>query len=304
MYNCLGDLELDLHDGDMAVVQCDRYLDYVKIMGKVGDPIEDVEEFERQRALANKGRHVEGTQTPQIIRRGTAEDAAREDENCIKAREVFGQARERIAAHGLEMKLIHSHYSLDRNLLLFQFSADGRVDFRELLRDLSTLFRCRVELRQIGVRDEAGLLGGIGICGRTFCCKSFLSNFNSINVRMAKMQGISLNPQNISGHCGRLKCCLYYEADAYKDAPANGSGNSLLQAEAVDEKELAKLEAKERSSGDERIPRATLHKGQLQQRDGGHQQQRAQRQPRQGQQEQREQFRRDRHPRNGQQGNV
>ena len=263
MYNCLGDVELELQEGDMAVVQCDRYLDYVKIMCKVGEPIEDVEEFERQKALANKGRHVEGTQTPQIIRKGTEEDAAREDANCVQAAEAFQQAKKRIAAHGLEMKLIHSHYALDRKLLLFQFSADGRVDFRELLRDLSTLFRCRVELRQIGVRDEAGLLGGIGICGRPFCCKSFLNTFNSINVRMAKIQGISLNPQNISGNCGRLKCCLYYEADAYKDAPACNCGKALPQTEEVDEKELAKLEAKERSASEEKLPRATLHKGQL-----------------------------------------
>ena len=280
MYNCLGDVELNLQEGDMVVVQCDRYLDYVRIMGKVGEPIEDVEEFERQKALANKGRHVEGTQTPRILRRGTDEDAATEDANSVQAAEAFSKAKVRIAAHGLEMKLIHSHYSIDRNLLLFQFSAEGRVDFRELLRDLSTLFRCRVELRQVGVRDEAGLLGGIGICGRTFCCKAFLSNFNSINVRMAKMQGIALNPQNISGHCWRLKCCLYYEADAYKDAPACNGCKPLLQAEAVDEKELAKLEAKERSAADERIPRAALHKGQLQQREP-RQQQKQQRPPRQ-----------------------
>lgn len=252
LYECLGDLELGLQEGDMAVVQCDRYLDYVKVVGLVGEPIADVEEFERQRALASKGRHVEGKQTPVILRKGTDEDAQHEADNSVLADEAFHQAKSRISAHGLEMKLIHSHYALDRKLLLFQFSADGRVDFRELLRDLSTLFHCRVELRQIGVRDESGLMGGLGICGRPFCCKTFLTTFNSINVRMAKQQGISLNPQNISGTCGRLKCCLYYEAEAYKDVVIAGKKQLHHAAEEVDENELAKLDAKEHAASDER----------------------------------------------------
>lgn len=157
--------------------------------------------------------------------------------------------------HGLEMKLIDSHYSLDCKLLLFQFSADGRIDFRELLRDLSTLFSVRIELRQIGVRDEASMLGGIGTCGRPFCCSKFLHNFNSINVKMAKQQGISLNPQNISGCCGRLKCCLYYEAYAYKDVALTPKDkSSKLKMDEMDEQELAKLDARESSdsSNDER----------------------------------------------------
>jgi len=160
-------------------------------------------------------------------------------------------------AHGLEMKLIDSHYSLDCKLLLFQFSADGRIDFRELLRDLSTLFSVRIELRQIGVRDEAAMLGGIGTCGRPFCCSKFLHTFNSINVKMAKQQGISLNPQNISGCCGRLKCCLYYEAYAYKDVPIGPRDkSSKLKMDEMDEKELAKLDARESSDSSNEERRA------------------------------------------------
>ena len=246
-YESLGDEELGLQDGDVAIVKCERYMDNATISGKIGEPIADVDEFERIRNLNSKGRHIEGQKTPVIIRKATAEDLKKIEENKAKAIAAHSQTHERIMAHGLDMKLIHTHYSIDQKLLIFQFSAEGRIDFRELLRDLSALFRIRVELRQIGVRDEASLLGGIGICGRPFCCTAFLTNFNSINVKMAKQQGISLNPQNISGCCGRLKCCLYYEADAYKNAPIVGREKPQVQltdAE-VDERELAKLDERE-----------------------------------------------------------
>ena len=254
-FECLGDLELDLKVGDKVVLLCERYSDMATITGKVGDPIEDVEEFERQRSLANKGRHIEGSKTATISRKATAEDLAKSEENKTRAQSAYEKTKERIMAHGLEMKLIDSHYSLDCKLLLFQFSADGRIDFRELLRDLSTLFSVRIELRQIGVRDEASMLGGIGTCGRPFCCSKFLHNFNSINVKMAKQQGISLNPQNISGCCGRLKCCLYYEAYAYENVPLTPRDkSSKLKMDEMDEKELAKLDERESSdsSNDER----------------------------------------------------
>lgn len=254
-FECLGDLELDLKVGDKVVLLCERYSDMATITGKVGDPIEDVEEFERQRSLANKGRHIEGSKTATISRKATAEDLAKSEENKARAQSAYEKTKERIMAHGLEMKLIDSHYSLDCKLLLFQFSADGRIDFRELLRDLSTLFSVRIELRQIGVRDEASMLGGIGTCGRPFCCSKFLHNFNSINVKMAKQQGISLNPQNISGCCGRLKCCLYYEAYAYENVPLTPRDkSSKLKMDEMDEKELAKLDERESSdsSNDER----------------------------------------------------
>ena len=244
-YECLGDEELGLKEGDVVVVKCEHHSDSATITGKVGSPIANVAEFERQRSLTSKGRHVEGAATPQIVRKATPEDLAKVEENKQRADTSHKQARERIQAHGLEMKLIHTHISLDNRLILFQFSADGRIDFRELLRDLTTLFRMRVELRQIGVRDEAAVLGGIGICGRPFCCARFLHTFNSINVKMAKQQGISLNPQNISGCCGRLKCCLYYEADAYKDVPVTAKDKLLKANDEMDEKELEKMDERE-----------------------------------------------------------
>lgn len=220
-YECIGDLELGLKKGDQVVVRCDRYLDFATIDKHCPcQQFEDVETFEKQRLQTSKGRHIEGQRTPQIIRLATPEDAIKASDNAEKAFAAHNTARERIHAHNLEMKLIQTHYAFDRKMLLFQFSAEGRVDFRELLRDLSALFHVRVELRQVGVRDEAAVLGGIGSCGRSFCCATFLPSFNSINVKMAKQQGLSLNPQNISGCCGRLKCCLQYEAEFYRQAAA------------------------------------------------------------------------------------
>ncbi len=280
-FECLGDLELDLKTGDKVVLLCERYSDLATITGKIGDPIENVEEFEKQRSLANKGRHIEGSKTATIARKAAKEDFDRLEENKKRALVAFEKTKERIMAHNLEMKLIDSHYSLDCKLLLFQFSADGRIDFRELLRDLSTLFSVRIELRQVGVRDEASLLGGIGTCGRPFCCSKFLHTFNSINVKMAKQQGISLNPQNISGCCGRLKCCLYYEAYAYKDVPLqNKEKSSKLKMDEMDEKELAKLDARESSDAasderrDNRPQRGDGQRSREQRRDNGDSRQR------------------------------
>lgn len=219
-YECLGDEGLCLVPGQQVVIRCERYLDYATVYEATGRQVEDVEAFERQRAQQSRGRHIEGQKVPQVMRVATEEDRAQAAENDARAREAHVATMERIRAHGLEMKLIYTHYVFDRKLIIFQFSADGRIDFRELLRDLSGLLKARVELRQVGVRDEASILGGIGTCGRPLCCASFLPSFNSINVKMAKQQGLSLNPQNISGCCGRLKCCLQYEAEAYREMTA------------------------------------------------------------------------------------
>ncbi|MBP5640253.1 MAG: hypothetical protein J6X55_12285, partial [Victivallales bacterium] len=216
-YEGVGDLSQGIKINDKAVVKCEKYTDFATVVDIVGEPFEDLEAFERQRAMQNKGRHVEGQRLPQILRVATEADLAQAALNDKDARIAHNQTMERIKVHGLEMKLIFTHYAFDRKLIIFQFSADGRIDFRELLRDLSGLFKVRVELRQVGVRDEASILGGVGTCGRPFCCAAFLSSFNSINVKMAKQQGLSLNPQNISGCCGRLKCCLQFEADSYRE---------------------------------------------------------------------------------------
>ena len=222
-YESIAECGLGLKLNDRVVVQCERYLDYAKVTKICGDPILDEAEFERQRAMNTKGRHIEGQKIPLILRIATPEDIEKAKDNDVQAFTAHNKTLERIKAHGLEMKLIQTHYSFDKTLIIFQFSADGRIDFRELLRDLSGLLKVRVELRQVGVRDEASILGGVGTCGRPFCCAKFLNTFNSINVKMAKQQGLSLNPQNISGCCGRLKCCLQFEAEIYKEISAEAS---------------------------------------------------------------------------------
>lgn len=151
-----------------------------------------------------------------IIRRATESDLAQLEENARKEKEAFQICLEKIAQHKLQMNLVDVEYTFDNNKVLFYFTADGRIDFRELVKDLAAIFRTRIELRQIGVRDEAKMLGGLGICGRPFCCASFLGDFQPVSIKMAKEQGLSLNPTKISGACGRLMCCLKYEQDAYE----------------------------------------------------------------------------------------
>lgn len=151
-----------------------------------------------------------------IIRRATESDLAQLEENARKEKEAFQICLEKIAQHKLQMNLVDVEYTFDNNKVLFYFTADGRIDFRELVKDLAAIFRTRIELRQIGVRDEAKMLGGLGICGRPFCCSSFLGDFQPVSIKMAKEQGLSLNPTKISGACGRLMCCLKYEQDAYE----------------------------------------------------------------------------------------
>lgn len=152
-----------------------------------------------------------------VIRMATKEDDEKEQQNKVKEKEAFQICLEKIRKHGLNMKLIDSEYTFDNNKLLFYFTADGRIDFRELVKDLASVFKTRIELRQIGVRDETKLMGGIGICGRALCCHSYLSDFVPVSIKMAKEQNLSLNPTKISGVCGRLMCCLKNEQDTYEE---------------------------------------------------------------------------------------
>ena len=152
-----------------------------------------------------------------LIRVATNSDAKVVETNQKRAKEAFHICEQKIAEHQLDMKLVSVEYTFDLNKVLFYFTADGRVDFRELVKDLASVFRTRIELRQIGVRDEAKVLGGLGICGRPLCCASFLDDFQPVSINMAKQQNLSLNPTKISGTCGRLMCCLKYEEDVYEE---------------------------------------------------------------------------------------
>jgi cell fate regulator YaaT (PSP1 superfamily) len=152
-----------------------------------------------------------------VIRLATEQDVRVEEKNRKKEKEAFKICLEKIQKHGLEMKLIDAEYTFDNNKVLFYFTADGRIDFRELVKDLAAVFRTRIELRQIGVRDETKIRGGIGICGRPLCCNTYLSEFAAVSIRMAKEQNLSLNPTKISGVCGRLMCCLTNEEETYEE---------------------------------------------------------------------------------------
>lgn len=153
-----------------------------------------------------------------VLRRVTDEDRKQLQENRDKEARAFQVGLDKIAAHGLPMKLVGVEQTFDGNKIIFYFTADGRIDFRELVKDLAAVFRTRIELRQIGVRDEAKMIGGLGCCGRELCCSTWLSDFASVSIRMAKDQNLSLNPTKISGICGRLMCCLKYENDTYEMA--------------------------------------------------------------------------------------
>ncbi len=170
-------------------------------------------------AMGNK--EVAEEEIPQplksVIRVATQEDLAHVAENAAREKSAFAICNKKIEAHKLEMKLVDVEYTFDNSKILFYFTADGRVDFRELVKDLASVFRTRIELRQIGVRDEAKMLGGLGVCGRPLCCSTFLGGFQPVSIKMAKEQGLSLNPVKISGTCGRLMCCLKYEQEAYQD---------------------------------------------------------------------------------------
>ena len=171
--------------------------------------------------VAMGNRHIEDQKLSKplkkVMRLASSEDLKKVRDNAAKEKQAFKVCEEKIAKHKLNMKLVDVEFTFDNNKILFYFTADGRVDFRELVKDLASVFRTRIELRQIGVRDEAKMLGGVGICGRPFCCSTFLGEFQPVSIKMAKEQGLSLNPTKISGTCGRLMCCLKYEQAAYDD---------------------------------------------------------------------------------------
>ncbi|MDF2540976.1 MAG: yaaT [Herbinix sp.] len=191
----------DIKQGDNVIVETARGIEY----GSVVLGPRDVEDDKIIQPLKP------------VIRQATEEDDAIEKKNKEKEKEAFQICLEKIKKHGLEMKLIDSEYTFDNNKVLFYFTADGRIDFRELVKDLAAVFKTRIELRQIGVRDETKIVGGIGICGRPLCCHMHLSEFAPVSIKMAKEQNLSLNPTKISGVCGRLMCCLKNEEEAYEE---------------------------------------------------------------------------------------
>lgn len=193
-------LDFDIQKDSHVIVETARGVEY----GKVVLGIREVEEDKVILPLKP------------VIRMATPEDDAKELENRKKEKDAFNICLEKIRKHNLEMKLIDAEYTFDNNKVLFYFTADGRIDFRELVKDLAAVFRTRIELRQIGVRDETKIRGGLGICGRPLCCSTYLSEFIPVSIKMAKEQNLSLNPTKISGVCGRLMCCLKNEQDTYE----------------------------------------------------------------------------------------
>ena len=169
--------------------------------------------------IANRQLPQEKIVTPlkKIIRVANKDDAKKNEENKKQEKEAFKVCEKKIKEHGLEMKLLDVEFKFDKSKILFFFTADGRIDFRDLVRDLAAIYKTRIELRQVGVRDEVKRLGGNGVCGRELCCCSFLGNFEAVSIKMAKEQNVSLNPSKISGNCGRLMCCLQYEQNVYEE---------------------------------------------------------------------------------------
>lgn len=197
--------ELNIKRGDHVIVETARGVEYGLVVSNIK------EESEENVIMPLKP----------VIRIATEEDDKRAQDNLEKEKKAFKLCKEKIAKHGLEMKLIDAEYTFDNNKVLFYFTADGRIDFRELVKDLAAVFKTRIELRQVGVRDESKMLGGIGMCGRPLCCNTYLSEFVPVSIKMAKEQNLSLNPTKISGICGRLMCCLKNEQEAYEHLNSN-----------------------------------------------------------------------------------
>ncbi len=193
--------KLNIKRNDHVIVETARGIEYGTV---VGDPKEEPEDKVVQPLKA-------------VLRVATPKDDEQEAGNKLKEKEAFKICMEKIRKHNLQMKLIDAEYTFDNNKVLFYFTADGRIDFRELVKDLASVFKTRIELRQIGVRDETKILGGIGICGRPLCCHTHLSEFAPVSIKMAKEQNLSLNPTKISGVCGRLMCCLKNEEETYEE---------------------------------------------------------------------------------------
>jgi len=227
-----GDLELQ--PNDHVIVETARGMEF----GKVVLPLREISPEEIVAPLK------------EVVRKATPEDEEIYRMNKIKEKEAFKICLQKIANHNLPMKLIDVEYTFDGNKIIFSFTAEGRVDFRELVKDLAAVFRTRIELRQIGVRDEAKMLGGLGSCGRELCCSSFLGDFEPVSIRMAKDQNLSLNPAKISGICGRLMCCLKYENGCYesKNGQKDQQEDNEIFSEVYDEEskeELLRLVAEE-----------------------------------------------------------
>ena len=193
--------KLEIRQGDNVIVETARGVEF----GRVVSGPKEVPDDEVIQPLKS------------VIRIATEQDHKTEEKNREKEKEAFKICLEKIRKHGLDMKLIDAEYTFDNNKVLFYFTADGRIDFRELVKDLAAVFRTRIELRQIGVRDETKIRGGIGICGRPLCCSTYLSEFAAVSIKMAKEQNLSLNPSKISGVCGRLMCCLTNEEETYEE---------------------------------------------------------------------------------------
>jgi cell fate regulator YaaT (PSP1 superfamily) len=196
---------LNIKKGDHVIVETARGVEY-------GLVVSDIKEEKEENVIMP---------LKPVIRIATEEDDKKANDNLEKEKKAFKICKEKIAKHNLEMKLIDAEYTFDNNKILFYFTADGRIDFRELVKDLASVFKTRIELRQVGVRDESKMLGGIGMCGRTLCCNTYLSEFIPVSIKMAKEQNLSLNPTKISGICGRLMCCLKNEQEAYEYLNSN-----------------------------------------------------------------------------------
>lgn len=195
-------MELDIKSGMGVIVETARGIEF-------GNAVSDIKEIEEDEAILP---------LKNVIRIATQEDIDVHNDNVRKEKEAFDICIEKIAKHELDMKLIDVEYTFDGNKILFYFVADTRIDFRELVKDLASVFKTRIELRQVGVRDQAKAVGGLGICGRVICCASATGEFQPVSIKMAKEQGLSLSPTKISGTCGRLMCCLKHEQEAYEDA--------------------------------------------------------------------------------------
>ena len=206
-YFAVANSDLNLKTKDWCVIRKEKVLDYGQIVRELGE------------TPTTKSKN--GDELSKIERKATVVDQSKANENKMRAKSAFRTAVRDIEDMKLPMKLLNCHYSYDGKLITFQFSSEGRVDFRELVKRLAQELNTRIELRQIGVRDETALCGGLGVCGQELCCSRFLSEFASINVKMAKEQDLSLNPTNISGCCGRLKCCLKYEHEGYLELDQN-----------------------------------------------------------------------------------
>jgi len=196
-YNALG---LEAKEGSYVIVEHDRGQDYGQVVSA-------------QEASTDKDSKE---QPKKILRIAREADIKQIEDNRIKAKEAFNSCLKKITEHKLDMKLVRAEYSFDRSKIIFYFTANGRIDFRDLVKDLAKIFKARIELRQIGVRDEARLFGGFGPCGRELCCAKFLKDFEPVTIKMAKEEGLPLNPPKISGLCGRLMCCLSFEYESYK----------------------------------------------------------------------------------------